>query len=57
MVHYDHMKESMDIIDLLSCMNTTRMKTRRYSLNVNFFFCDTVRTNALTLFKSIDKNC
>ena len=27
-VYYDHMKRCVDIIDLFSCINTTRMKTR-----------------------------
>ena len=27
-LYYDHMKGCVDIIDLLSCIKTTRMKTR-----------------------------
>ena len=53
-VYYDHMKGCVEIIDLLSCINTSRMKTRLWPLNANFFLCDTVRTNAPTFFNEIN---
>lgn len=53
-VYYDHMKGGVDIVDLLSCMNSTRFKTPRWTMNALAFLLDTVRTNARTLYNEIN---
>ena len=54
LVYYDHMKGGVDVIDLVSIRATTRAKTERWTLNANWFLCDTVKTNAKTLYNEIN---
>ena len=54
LVYYDHMKGGVDVIDLVSLGATTRAKTKRWTLNANWFLCDTLKTNAKTLFNEIN---
>ena len=39
--YYDHIKVGVDIIDLLSCMVSTRSKNQRWPANAIFFVLDT----------------
>ena len=50
-VFYDHTKGGVDVVDLISAKMSTRMKTRRWTLNVFTFMVDTARTNAKTTVK------
>ena len=51
LVFYDHTKGGVDVVDLISAKMSTRMKTRRWTLNVFAFMLDTARTNAKTIVK------
>ena len=51
LVFYDHTKGGVDVVDLISPKMLTRMKTRRWTLNVFPFMLDTARTNAKTIVK------
>ena len=51
LVFYDHTKGGVDVVDLISAKMLTRMKTRRWTLNVFTFLLDTARTNAKTIVK------
>ena len=51
LVFYDHTKGGVDVVDLISAKMLTRMKTRRWTLNVFTFMLDTARTNAKTIVK------
>ena len=46
---YDHTKEGVDVMDLVSTHNTTKMKNRRWPISALAFVLDTVRTNAKTI--------
>ena len=46
---YDHTKGEVDVVDLVSTHNTTKMKNRRWPINALAFVLDTVRTNAKTI--------
>ena len=46
---YDHTKGWVDVVDLVSSHNTTKMKNRRWPINALAFVLDTVRTNAKTM--------
>ena len=46
---YDHTKGGVDVVDLVSSHNTTKMKTRKWPVNVLASILDTVRTNAKTI--------
>ena len=48
---YDHTKGGVDVVDLISAKMSTRMKTRRWTLNVSAFMLDTARSNAKTIVK------
>ena len=54
LVYYDHMKGSVDVVDLVSIGAITRAKTKRWTLNANWFLCDTVKTNAKTLYNEVN---
>ena len=54
-VYYDHMKGGVDIVDLLSTMLSTRVKSRKWTMNAFAFLLDTVRTNSKRLFKECCK--
>ena len=51
LVFYGHTKGGVDVVDLISAKMLTRMKTRRWTLNVFVFMLDTARTNAKTIVK------
>ena len=51
LVFYNHTKGGVDVVDLISAKISTRMKTRRWTLNVFTFMLDTARTNAKTIVK------
>ena len=46
---YDHTKGGVDVVDLVSTHNTTKMKNRRWPISALAFVLDTVRTNAKTI--------
>ena len=48
---YDHTKGGVDIVDLMSTMHSTRIKCRRWPINVLAFLLDTARTNAKTILQ------
>ena len=48
-VTYDHANRGVDIVDLISNHNSTRMKQKRWQLNTFAFLLDTIRTNAKTI--------
>ena len=54
-VYYDHMKGGVAIVDLLSTMLSTRFQTKRWPCNANFFICDSVRTNARTVYNECNR--
>ena len=45
-VMYDHTKRGVDVVDLISCYHSTRMKSKRSSLTAFSFMLDTIRTNS-----------
>ena len=51
LVFYDHTKGGVDIVDFISAKMATRMKTKRWTLNVFAFMLDTACTNAKTIVK------
>ena len=51
LVFYDHTKGGVNVADLISAKMLTRMKARRWTLNVFAFMLDTVCTNAKTIVK------
>ena len=54
-VYYDHMKGGFDIVDLLSTMLCTQLKSKRWSCNPNYFLLDTTSTNARTLYNECNQ--
>ena len=55
LVYYGHMKGGIDVVDVLLIGASTRTKIKQWTLNANFFLLDTVRTNARTLYKEVNK--
>ena len=51
LVFYDHTKGGVDVVDLISAKMSTRMKTKRWTLNIFAFMLDIARTNAKTIVK------
>ena len=51
LVFYNHTKGGVDVVDLISAKMLTRMKTRKWTLNVFALMLDTARTNAKTIVK------
>ena len=51
LVFYDHTKGGVNVVDLISAKTSTRMKKRRWTLNVFTFILDTACTNAKTIVK------
>ena len=51
LVFYDHSIGGIDVVDLISAKMSTRMKTRRWTLNFFAFMLDTARTNVKTIVK------
>ena len=48
---YDHTKGGVDVVDLIAAKMSTRLKTRRWALNVFAFMLETADTNAKTIVK------
>ena len=48
---YDHTKDSVDVVDLISRNCSTGIKSKRWPLNSLAFILDTARTNAKTILK------
>ena len=46
----------VDIVDLLSTDHSTRIKSKRWPLNVLLFVLDICRTNAKTIFRDNNVN-
>ena len=51
LVFCDDSKGGVDVVDLISAKMLTRMKTRRWTLNVLAFILDTACTNAKIIVK------
>ena len=51
LIFYNNTKGGVDVVDLISANMLTRMKTRRWTLNVLAFMLETARTNAKTIVK------
>ena len=49
-VFYDYTKGGVDIVDLLSSSLSTRIKSKRWTINALVFLLDTVRTNSRTIY-------
>ena len=54
LVYYDHMKGGVDVVDLVPIGASTRAKTKRWTLNALYFLCDTVKSNAKTLYNEVN---
>ena len=48
---YDHAKDGVGVVDLVSASCTKRIKSRGWPINVFAFILDTVRTNAKTILQ------
>ena len=48
-VYYDHMKDGVDAVDLMSAMASKREKNKCWTMNALFYMLDTVPTNCRTL--------
>ena len=48
-VYYDHMKDGVDAVDLMSAMASKREKKKCWTMNALFYMLDTVPTNCRTL--------
>ena len=48
-VYYDHMKDGVDAVDLMSAMASKREKNKCWTMNALFYMLDTVSTNCRTL--------
>ena len=48
-IFYDHTKAGVDVVDLISTHNTTKMKNQRWLINALVFALDNVCTNAKTI--------
>ena len=46
---YDHTKEGVDVVDLVSTHNTTKIKNRRWPINALAFILNTVLTKPKTI--------
>ena len=51
LVFYDHTTGGVHVVDLIPAKTSTRMKTRRWTLNVFALMLDTAHTNAKTIVK------
>ena len=49
LVLYNHSKGGIDVVNLVLPHNATRIKHKRWPMNVSYFVLDTVRTNAKTI--------
>ena len=48
-VYYDHMKDGVDAVDLMSAMASKREKNKCWTMNALFYMLDTVPKNCRTL--------
>ena len=55
LVMYDHTKGGVDVVDLISCHHSTRMKSKRWPLTGFAFMLDTIRTNSKTILQDNKK--
>ena len=51
LVLYDHTKEGVDVVDLVSTNNITRIKHKWWPMNALVFVLDTIKTNAKTILQ------
>ena len=51
LVSYDRTKGGVDVVDIVSKHNTTRIRHKRLPTNALAFVLDTVRTNAKTILQ------
>ena len=54
-VIYDHTKGGVDIVDLISCHHSKRMKSKRWPLTTFTFVLDTIRRNSKTFLEDNKK--
>ena len=61
---YDYTKGGVDVVDIFSTTNLTRIKSRRWPMNALTFILGTCHSNAKTIFKMkiqqikcIEDNC
>ena len=54
-VMYDHTKGGIDVVDLISCHHSTRMKSKRWPLTAFAFMLDIIRTSSKTIFEDSKK--
>ena len=52
---YNHTKGGVDVVDLISCHHSTRMKSKRWPLTGFAFMLDTIRTNSKTILQDNKK--
>ena len=52
---YDHTKGGVNVVDLLSRLHSTRIKSKRWPINAFAFILDTCRTNAKTILQDNSK--
>ena len=64
LIIYNHTKSGVDVVDLISCHHSTRIKSKHWLLNALAFMLDTLQTNAKTIlednkvsFKSLQFMC
>lgn len=54
-IYYDHIKGSIDVVNLVSTGASKRTKTKQWTLNANFFLLNAVRTNTRNLYDKVNK--
>ena len=52
---YDHIKEGVDVVDLMSFHQSTRFKSPRWPVNALAFLLDTIQTNSKVLLAKSSK--
>ena len=52
---YDHTKGGVDVVDLISCHHSTRMKSKLWALTAFAVMFDTIRTNSKTILEDNKK--
>ena len=55
LAYYDHIKGTIDVVNLVSTGASTRTKSKQWTLNANLFLLNTVRTNARNLYDKVNK--
>ena len=51
LVIYNHTKSGVDVVDLISCHHSTRIKSKHWLLNALAFMLNTLQTNAKTILE------